>query len=48
MAKCTNCGKTLSCGCQKRKASDGKACCSACISNYETQLKQKTLKPLSK
>ena len=48
MAKCANCGKTYTCGCQKRKASDGKLCCASCISNYEAQLKQKTLKPLAK
>lgn len=37
MATCPNCKKTLSCGCQKRKASDGKAVCSNCITAYENK-----------
>lgn len=41
MSKCTNCGSKLSCGCQKRKASDGKQVCSNCISKYELNLKIK-------
>lgn len=28
---CPNCKMTLSCGCQKRKAANGKQCCSNCI-----------------
>ena len=39
MAKCPNCSKTLSCGCQNRTASDGKAVCSNCLNNYESTLK---------
>jgi len=39
MAKCLNCGKSLSCGCQKKKASDGKLVCTTCIANYELKLK---------
>lgn len=35
MATCPNCKKTLSCGCQKRKASDGTQVCTNCISTYE-------------
>lgn len=31
MAKCANCGATLTCGCQKRTTSDGKSACSNCI-----------------
>ena len=38
MAQCTNCGNTLSCGCQKRTASDGKAVCTNCITKYENKL----------
>ena len=41
--KCTNCGSVLSCGCQKRTASDGRAVCGACITNYEASLKQAKL-----
>jgi hypothetical protein len=36
--KCANCGSKLSCGCQKRVAKDGKACCSNCVGKYNTQL----------
>jgi hypothetical protein len=39
MATCLNCSKKLSCGCQQRKASDGKSCCTNCLSNYESKLK---------
>lgn len=35
MATCPNCKKALSCGCQKRKASDGSVVCTNCISAYE-------------
>lgn len=41
MAACLNCKRNLSCGCQKRKASDGKSCCSNCINAYEAGLKQR-------
>ena len=41
MAKCTNCGKNLSCGCQKKKASDGTSCCASCLAKYELSLKTK-------
>ncbi len=41
MMKCQNCGNTLSCGCQRRVASDGKNCCTACIATYEAKLKVK-------
>lgn len=36
--KCLNCAKNLSCGCKKRKASDGKSCCTSCLKSYETKL----------
>lgn len=35
---CNNCGATLTCGCQKRGASDGKSCCTTCITKYEMKL----------
>ena len=41
MANCPNCKKKLSCGCQKRTASDGKTVCSGCLKTYEAGLKQK-------
>lgn len=36
---CTNCNSKLSCGCQKRTASDGKQVCSSCVNAYEQRLK---------
>lgn len=36
---CSNCGTRMSCGCQRRTASDGKSCCSKCINTYEAKLK---------
>jgi len=40
MAKCSNCSKILSCGCQKRVASNKAQVCTNCISAYEMKLKQ--------
>lgn len=40
MASCQNCKSKITCGCQKRKASDGKEVCSTCITKYELSLKQ--------
>lgn len=46
MATCQNCKKNLSCGCQRKTASDGKQVCSYCINAYErsksTSFKSKT------
>ena len=39
MAQCSNCKISLSCGCQKRKASDGASVCTNCISKYEAGVK---------
>jgi hypothetical protein len=39
MAQCPNCKKNLSCGCQRRNASDGTAVCSSCIVAYENNIK---------
>lgn len=48
MATCPNCRNKMSCGCQKRQASDGKTVCSKCANTYEEQLKQrKTLATVS-
>lgn len=38
MKSCTNCGATITCGCQERVASDGKKVCSNCVTLYEKQL----------
>lgn len=35
---CSNCNAALSCGCQKRTASDGAQVCSSCIDAYEAKL----------
>lgn len=38
---CSNCKAQLTCGCQKRVAADGKACCSTCVNKYNESLKNK-------
>jgi len=43
MAACSNCGKKLSCGCQKKTASDGRSVCNSCSTQYEKQLKLKNI-----
>ena len=35
---CPNCNAPLSCGCQKRTASDGKQVCSSCVAAYERKI----------
>lgn len=45
MAACPNCGKVLSCGCQKKKASDGKVVCANCINKYELSKKTNQIQP---
>jgi transcription elongation factor Elf1 len=42
MSQCANCGNQLSCGCQRRTASNGTQVCSSCLSAYETSLQQKS------
>jgi hypothetical protein len=41
MATCSNCKTKLSCGCQKRKASDGASTCTKCTASYEASLQQR-------
>jgi uncharacterized protein YbaR (Trm112 family) len=41
MALCPNCKSVLSCGCQKRTASNGSLVCQNCLSQYEKLLQQK-------
>ena len=38
MKLCSNCGNQLSCGCQRRTASDGAPCCDQCINAYEAKI----------
>lgn len=35
---CQNCATVITCGCQKRVASDGRQVCSSCIQQYENKL----------
>ena len=39
MSICLNCKAKLSCGCQKRTASDGMGVCSNCLPQYEAKLR---------
>lgn len=39
MSQCPNCNQKLSCGCQKRNASNGVQVCTNCLSSYESQIK---------
>ena len=38
MSVCPNCKATLSCGCQKKRASNGVFVCRSCINSYEKSL----------
>jgi hypothetical protein len=38
MQKCLNCDSQITCGCQRRHASDGKLVCTKCIEQYEKGL----------
>jgi hypothetical protein len=35
---CSNCKAQLSCGCQRRTASNGVLCCDGCIAEYEAKI----------
>jgi len=39
-ALCPNCKARLSCGCQKRTASNGATVCANCLISYEQSLKK--------
>ena len=39
MATCPNCKAKLSCGCQKKKASNGVVVCNSCLNSYENSIK---------
>lgn len=36
---CPNCNAKITCGCQKRIASDGKQVCTNCVALYEQKVK---------
>lgn len=38
MSQCPNCKANLSCGCQKRVATNGAQVCSNCVSSYNASL----------
>lgn len=38
MSACGNCGNVMSCGCQRRTASNGTSVCSSCLAAYESKL----------
>ena len=40
MSVCPNCKATLSCGCQKKKASNGVVVCRSCVTKYERSLQE--------
>lgn len=44
MSVCSNCKSQLSCGCQRKIASDKKSVCNNCIGQYEAQLKANKIK----
>ena len=44
---CLNCKSTLSCGCQKKVASNEASVCAACLPNYEAGLKGLKTSPLN-
>lgn len=37
---CPNCSSKITCGCQRRTASDGKSVCSNCVALYEKKLQE--------
>ena len=47
MSACQNCKSQLSCGCQKRKASNGTQVCANCLASYEAKLNKKVVNPNS-
>jgi hypothetical protein len=47
-AICQNCKSKLSCGCQKRSASNGVPVCTMCLSSYEATLKTSPVAPVIK
>jgi hypothetical protein len=42
---CPNCKTRLSCGCQRRVASNGASVCTKCLASYEVNLKAKKAIP---
>jgi hypothetical protein len=40
MQKCLNCDSQITCGCQRRHATDGKLVCTKCLTDYENKLEE--------
>ena len=38
MSQCSNCNQSITCGCQRRNASNGVQVCSNCLTSYESQI----------
>ncbi len=43
-SKCANCGTRLSCGCQRRAATNGASACSSCVTALNAKLAAEQLK----
>lgn len=43
--RCPNCQTALGCTCQLRTASNGQACCTSCLYQYEQSLRVRELIP---
>ena len=46
MSQCSNCNQSITCGCQRRNASNGVQVCSNCLSSYESQIKNVNQSPI--
>jgi DNA-directed RNA polymerase subunit M/transcription elongation factor TFIIS len=42
MSKCPNCGRVLTCGCQKATAQNGAIVCNSCVASYNNSLRPKS------
>ena len=42
MSKCPNCGRVLTCGCQKATAQNGAIVCNSCVASYNNALRPKS------
>jgi len=40
MQKCLNCDSQITCGCQRRHATNGKLVCTKCLADYEKTLQE--------
>jgi len=47
MLQCSNCGAQLTCGCQKKIATDGRSVCANCVNAYNAKIHQQNLTKIS-